>query len=80
MKLKVGKQVYFNIYASYACSAAKSYPTLCNLMESSPPGSSVHETFQARTLKYVAISFSSYMSHSTKLPRSFNKPDTEVQK
>ena len=38
MKLKVGKQVYFNIYTSHACSAAKSYLTLRNLMESSRLG------------------------------------------
>ena len=33
-------------------------PTLCHPMDSSPPGSSVHRIFQARTLEWVAISFS----------------------
>ena len=33
-------------------------PTLCNLMDCSPPGSSVHEIFQARILEWVAIPFS----------------------
>ena len=33
-------------------------PTLCDLMDWSPPGSSVHGIFQARILEWVAISFS----------------------
>ena len=37
---------------------AQSCPTLCNPMHCSPPGSSVHETFQARILQWVAMSFS----------------------
>ena len=32
--------------------------TLCNPMDYSPPGSSVHEISQARILVWVAISFS----------------------
>ena len=37
-------------------------PTLCDHMDCSLPGSSVHGNFQARTLKWVAISFSSRSS------------------
>ena len=33
-------------------------PTLCDRMDCNPPGSSVHEIFQARKLEWVAISFS----------------------
>ena len=33
-------------------------PTLCNTMDSSPPGSSVHAVLQARILEWVAILFS----------------------
>ena len=33
-------------------------PTLCNPMDCSPPGSSVHEILQARILEWVAIPFS----------------------
>ena len=33
-------------------------PALCNPMDCSPPGSSVHGIFQARILEWVAISFS----------------------
>ena len=35
-----------------------SCPTLCNPIDSSPPGSPVPRTLQARTLEWVAISFS----------------------
>ena len=37
---------------------AQSSPTLCNSVDSSPPGSSVRGIFQARVLEWVAISFS----------------------
>ena len=37
---------------------AQSCPTLCNPMDSSQPGSSIHGIFQARILEWIAISFS----------------------
>ena len=37
---------------------AQSCPTLCNPMDCSPPGSPIHGILQARTLEWVAISFS----------------------
>ena len=37
--------------------------TLCDLIDSSPPGSSVHGVLQARILEQVAISFSSFRDH-----------------
>ena len=33
-------------------SVAQLYSTLCNLMDYSPPGSSVHGMFQAKILEY----------------------------
>ena len=36
----------------------QSYPTLCNPMDCSPPGSSIHRTLQARKLEWIAIPFS----------------------
>ena len=42
---------------------AQSCLTLCNPMDGSPPGSSVHGIFQARVLQWVAISFSRGSSH-----------------
>ena len=46
---------------SINAAAAKSpqlCPTLCDPIDSSPPGSSVPGILQARTLEWVAISFS----------------------
>ena len=40
----------------YLC--AQVHLILCNLMDYSPPGFSVHGIFQARTLEWVAVSFS----------------------
>ena len=43
------------------CACAKSLQsclTLCNPMDYSPPGSSVHGLLQARILEWVAMSFS----------------------
>ena len=37
--------------------AAKSCPTFPDLMNCSPPGSSIHGIFQARVLEWVAIAF-----------------------
>ena len=37
---------------------AQSRPTLCNPMDCSPPGSSVHGILQARILEWIAIPFS----------------------
>ena len=44
------------------CAAAKSLqscPTLCDPIDGSPPGSPIPGILQARTLEWVAISFSS---------------------
>ena len=40
------------------CLVAKLWPTLCNPTDHSPPGFSVHGILQARTLEWVAVSFS----------------------
>ena len=47
--------------AAAAAAAAKSFqscPTLCDPRDGSPPGSPVPGILQARTLEWVAISFS----------------------
>ena len=41
-----------------ACTCVHMCLTLCKLMDYSPPSSSVHGIFQAKILKWVAISFS----------------------
>ena len=43
---------------------AQSCLTLCDPMDCIPPGSSVHGILQARTLEWVAISFSRVVVHN----------------
>ena len=48
--------------------------TLCNPIDGSPPGSSIHRILQARVLEWVAISFSKFLivhplTRSNKLPQ-----------
>ena len=55
-----GTYIFFFLYTHthrHCCSLAKSCPTLCDLMDCSPPGSSVHVVLQARILEWIAISF-----------------------
>ena len=49
---------------------AQSCPTLCNPVDGSPPGSSVHGIFQARVLEWGAIAFSEHIqkTHGNLLP------------
>ena len=53
----------FDDYIVHAAAAAakslQSCPTLCDPIDGSPPGSPVPGILQARTLEWVAISFSS---------------------
>ena len=44
--------------AAAAAKSLQSCPTLCDPIDSSPPGSPVPGILQARTLEWVAISFS----------------------
>ena len=46
------------VAAAAAAKSLQSCPTLCDPIESSPPGSSVPGILQARILEWVAISFS----------------------
>ena len=50
------KWVLSQIYL-YAAKSLQSWPTLCNPIDGSPPGSPVPGILQARTLEWVAISF-----------------------
>ena len=53
-----------------AAAAAKSHqlcPTLCDPIDSKPPGSSVPGILQAGTLEWVAISFSNACMHAKSL-------------
>ena len=57
--LLIMSYVYLFVFA--AATAAKSLqscPTLCDPIDGSPPGSPVPGVLQARTMEWVAISFS----------------------
>ena len=66
--LKTSLTISLNVFsvknmaaAAAAAAAAKSHqscPTLCDPIDGSPPGSPVPGILQARTLEWVAISFS----------------------
>ena len=59
--IKIAGRNINNLRYAVAAAAAKSLqscPTLCNPMDCSLPGFSVHGILQARTLEWVAISFS----------------------
>ena len=56
LSLSAGMLLYSEVKWS---EVAQSCPTLCDPIDSSPPGSPVPGILQARTLEWVAISFSS---------------------
>ena len=58
------------ISAAAAAKSLQSYPTLCDPTDSSPPGSSVPGILQARTLEWVAISFSNACQVASVVPDS----------
>ena len=53
----ISKGIY-DIYTLAAAKSLQSCPTLCDFIDGSPPGSPVPGILQARTLEWVAISFS----------------------
>ena len=62
--LQIGKKIQ-NIFekadlgaAAAAAKPLQSCPTLCDPIDGSPPGSAIPGILQARTLEWVAISFS----------------------
>jgi len=52
------------LYAAAATKSLQSCLTLCNPIDGSPPGSSVPGILEARTLEWVAISFSNACMHA----------------
>ena len=48
--------------AAAAAKSLQSCPTLCDPIDGSPPGSTVPEILQARTLEWSAIAFSPYLT------------------
>ena len=58
---KMSQNLFSNNPAATAAKSLQSCPTLCNPVDGSPPGSAIPGILQARTLEWVAISFSYYM-------------------
>ena len=52
-----------NHFFKLTTKSLQSSPTLCNPIDSSPPGSPVPGIFQARTLEWVAISLSTHKAY-----------------
>ena len=57
--LSTCKITKLDLFPVAAAKLLQSCPTLCDPIDSSPPGSPVPGILQARTLEWVAISFSS---------------------
>ena len=54
----------FTVPTAAAAESLQSCLTLCDPIDGSPPGSSVHGILQARTQEWVAISFSNACMHA----------------
>ena len=61
---------FVEVAAAAAAKSLQSCPTLCDPIDSSPPGSPIPGILQARTLKWVAIRFSRGSSNPGIEPRS----------
>ena len=57
-KKKCKKAKWLSAAAAAAAKSLQSCPTLCDPIDGSPPGSPIPGILQARTLEWVAISFS----------------------
>ena len=67
--------IYSRIFTgTCSCSVAQSCLTLCNPIDCSPPGSSVHGILQARILKCVVVPSSSRSSCPGDGPTSLMSP------
>ena len=65
-------------WTAAAAKSLQSCPTLCDPIDSSPPGSTVPGILQARTLEWVAISFSMNWTEHCPIPNNTNYIDKLV--
>ena len=56
--LLLGRKAMTNLAAAAAAKSLQSRPTMCDLIDGSPPGSCIPGILQARTLEWVATAFS----------------------
>ena len=66
--LKININIYEYLDTIYMYVVTQSCPTLCDAMDCSPPGSSVHGIFKARILVWITIPF----SRGPSWPRDWN--------
>ena len=59
--------LWSSLYVAAAAKSRQSCPTLCDPIDGSPPGSTVPGILQARTLEWVAISFSNALKWKVKV-------------
>ena len=62
--MKLGEEIFIHPLLCTEVLVRQSCPTLCNPMDCSPLGSSVHGILQARILEWVVIPFSMGSSQS----------------
>ena len=58
LQQKYQTYIFLSLHSATTAKSLQSCPTLCDAIDGSPPGSPVPEILQARTLEWVAISFS----------------------
>ena len=58
LNAKQGSAVLISPAAAAAAKSLQSCPTLCDLIDGSPPGSAIPGILQARVLEWGAIAFS----------------------
>ena len=58
LPFKTLNEGFFKFHAAATAKSLQSCPTLCDPIEGRPPGSAIPGILQARTLEWVAISFS----------------------
>ena len=77
-----------DVSAAAVAKSLQSCPTLCDPIDGSPSGSPVPGILQARTLEWVAISFSNVCMHAKSLqacltlwePMDSSPPDSSVHR
>ena len=67
LRVSLPKDLLITVVAAAAAKSLQSCPTLCDPMDCSLPGFSVHGILQARTLEWVAISFSNAWKRKVKV-------------
>ena len=71
VRFKLKDRIVLDFLGKMLCMHAQSCPTLCDSIDRSPPGSSVHGISQARFLEWVAISCSRGLSQPGIEPKTF---------